>query len=167
MPKRGMSDKSPGDDRQPFSDVGGPDARHAQTHDVAREAHTNPTGPERGNEDFAADIAPQGATAECAGHTTESRAGVDDKQLHSRLDEFSNDELAQVRILDPGTQLHQGSVYLDLNDLASGPFQAIGGQTAGDNDRYIAKRDTDYALWNRLTGDDREAEVERSATVER
>ena len=153
MPKRGMNkDKLSVD-------------QHAKTHDVRREAHTNPKGPEPPGEDFAADLAPQ-TSGQHAGHTMESRTAVDDKGVHQQLPELGNEELARLRVLEPGTQLHQGSVYLDLNDLARGPFQAVGSQTAEPGSRYIAKRDTDYDLWNRLAGENREAEVERPAGIE-
>ncbi len=153
MPKRDMNrDKLSSD-------------QHAQTHDVRREAHTNPKGQQPPGEDFTADLAPQ-TSGQSAGHTAESRTAVDDKRVHQRLPELGNEELARLRVLEPGTQLHQGSIYLDLNDLARGPFQALGAQTAGADNRYVAKRDTDYDLWNRLVGDDREAEVERPAGVE-
>lgn len=38
-------DYSPGDARQPYSDIGGPAAKHAQTHDIRHEQLTNPMGP--------------------------------------------------------------------------------------------------------------------------
>ena len=50
--------------------------------------------------------------------------------------------------------------------VAWGPFQALGAQTTGADNRYVANRDTDYDLWNRLVGDDHDAEVERPAGVE-
>src|SRR3712207_3834900 len=150
MPKRGMN-------RDKVSEN-----QHAETHNVAREAHTNPKGPQQTGEDFAADLAPQ-TSGQNAGHTVESRTAVDDKRVHQQLPELANEELARLRVLEPGTQLHQGSTYLDLNDRARGAFQALGAQIAGPDNRYVAKRDTDYDLWNRLVGDDREADVERPA----
>jgi hypothetical protein len=50
-------DQSAGDSRQPYSDQGGPDGRHAQTHDVAREAATNSTPQVEETDDFANDLA--------------------------------------------------------------------------------------------------------------
>ena len=38
-------DYSPGDARQPYSDIGGPAAKHAQTHDIRHEQLTNPMRP--------------------------------------------------------------------------------------------------------------------------
>jgi hypothetical protein len=74
---------------------------------------------------------------------------------------LTNDELARLSVLEPGTRLEQGGVYLDLNHRDRGPFQAIGGEVATSSTLYIAKRDTDYLLWNRLAGQDAEPDIER------
>jgi len=50
-------DHSAGDSRQPYSDQGGPEGRHAQTHDVAREAATNSTPQAEESDEFANDLA--------------------------------------------------------------------------------------------------------------
>ena len=50
-------DHSTGDSRQPYSDEGGPEARHAQTHDVAREAATNSAPQVDEPDEFANDLA--------------------------------------------------------------------------------------------------------------
>jgi len=154
-------DHSPGDGRQRYADQGGPEARHAQTHDVRREALTNPTGPEPVDESFAAQLAPQTPEQIRARQATETTPAGEDKSLHKRLPELSSAELGTLPVLAPGTTLEQGSVYLDLDDLARGPFKAIGGQEAGA--RIVAKGDTDYELWNRLAGRDDAPEVERPA----
>jgi len=78
-----------------------------------------------------------------------------------RLPALDNDELARLSVLEVGARLEQGGTYLDLNHLQDGPFKALGGHEATTSDRYIAKRDTDYELWNRLVGDDREPDIER------
>lgn len=58
MSKR-SDDHSTGDRRHPYSDQGGSQGRHAQTHDVAREAATNsdpkPTEPDEFADDLAND----------------------------------------------------------------------------------------------------------------
>ncbi len=50
----------------------------------------------------------------------------------------------------------RAGVYVGLNDLQGGPFKAIGGQEAGQDTRYVAKRDTDYeigtAWWAKAAG---------------
>ncbi len=159
-------DHSAGDRRQPYADRGGPAARHAETHDVRREAITNPKGPAPVDDSFAEQLAPDTSTIEPGGHAEESRSAADDKTLHERLQGFNNAELARLSVLERGVALEQGGTYLDLNDLDRGPFKALGGQEAERDNRYVAKRDTDYELWNRLAGRDTEAEVERPEGVE-
>jgi hypothetical protein len=153
-------DHSPGDRRQPYSDRGGPAARHAETHHVRRERHTNPQGPEPEDTSFAAQLAPV-ETGSGGGHAMESAPAVADKTLHGRLSALSNDELARLPVLEPGARLEQGGGYIDLNHLDEGPFQALGGHETTTATRFVAKRDTDYELWNRLVGQDTEAEIER------
>ncbi len=153
-------DHSPGDRRRPYADRGGTEGRHAETHDVRREALTNPTGPAPVDESFAAQLAPDTSAGAPGGHVAESAPAADDKDLRRRLPELAADELARLAVLEPGARLDQGGTYLDLDDPGRGPFKALGGQEAGPGNRYVAKRDTDYELWNRLVGD-REPVVER------
>lgn len=157
-------DHSPGDSRQPYSDQGGSAGRHAQTHDIRREAHTNPKGPQPEDPSFDARLAPV-ETRPGRGHADESVAGDTDKALHDKLPELTNDELSRLSLLEPGTRLEQGGLYLDLNNRGDGLFKAIGGQEATSRTRLIAKRDTDYELWNRLAGEDSRPEIERPAEV--
>lgn len=154
-------DHSPGDARKPYSDIGGPEARHAETHDVRREEATNPKGPEPEDTSFDADLAKETPETIREANLDASPAS-DDKDLVSLLPELDQDELAQLPVLSAGTPLEQGSTYLDLRNRARGPFKAIGGQEVGPQDRFVAKKTTDYQLWNRLTGDDT-AEIERPA----
>jgi hypothetical protein len=53
-------------------------------------------------------------------------------------------------VLEPGTPLEPGGVYLDLNRPARGPFRALAGQVAGTGNRYVAKRDVPCSCWYRL-----------------
>src|SRR4051794_1776394 len=103
MPKRGQHDQSTGDARAPFSNLGGPAGRHAQTHDVRREALTNPSGsaPDPEEESFD-EIVANTSTAKHGGHSQESRSAADDKDLHARLDILDEDQLARLLILQPG-----------------------------------------------------------------
>jgi hypothetical protein len=158
MPRRGQHDQSPGDARKPFSDQGGTAGRHADTHDVEREEATRPKATEP-EEDFSADLAPTTTTG--GGHIDESLPAAGAKDLAAELDMLSSDELARLSVLTIGAQLNQGGTYVDLNDLASGPFKAIGSQEAGAENSYVSKRDTDYELWNRLVGQGNEPEIER------
>ena len=153
-------DHSPGDRRQPYSDRGGPEGRHAETHDVRREELTNPVGPQTEDPSFDEQLAPV-ATRPGGGHLAESVPASADKVLHNRLSELTGDELSRLQVLEPGTRLEQGATYVDLNRLSDGPFKAIGGHAATEDNRYVAKRDTDYELWNRLVGQDSNPEIER------
>lgn len=153
-------DHGPGDRRQPYSDRGRPEARHAETHDVRREEPTNPKGPHPEDLSFAEQLAPVEA-GPGGGHAAESAPAAEDKVLHNRFPELTSDELARLPVLEPGTRLEQGGTYVDLNRLDGGPFKALGSHEAKKGDRYVAKRDADYELWNRLVGEDREPEIER------
>src|SRR3954470_17678636 len=117
-----MSDEySPADRRQPYSDRGGPEARHAETHDARREVLTNPVGPQSEDTSFAEQLAPI-ETRPGGGHVTESVPAVDDKVLHNRFSRLTDDELSRLQVLKPGTRLEQGGIYVDLNRLSEGPF---------------------------------------------
>ena len=57
MSQTGKSDDhSTGDDRQPYSDQGGAEGKHAQTHDVAREKATNSSPKVDEPDEFANDL---------------------------------------------------------------------------------------------------------------
>lgn len=148
-------DHSPGDARQPYSDRGGPEGRHAETHDVRREQLTNPTGPEPEDESFAEDLAPQTPETIRQDQIEMTVPGDRVKAVRNALPELDNAQLSRLSVLEVGTPLEQGSVYLDLNDREAGPFTAIGGQEAASGQRLVPKRDTDYELWNEIVGQDR------------
>ena len=154
-------DNSPGDGRKKYSDIGGPEVRHAETHDVRREQLTNPTGPAPYDPTFDEQLAPDLASFPQGTHEDDSRPASDDKEVQARLSQFNDAELGRLSVLNDGTQLEQGSVYLDLNDLGRGPFKAIGGDHAALNNRYIAKAETDYEMWNRLVGQNETTRVDR------
>ncbi len=158
-------DHSPGDRRQPYSDRGGPEGRHAETHDVRREELTNPVGPQTEDPSFDEQLTPV-ETRPGGGHAAESVPATTDKVLHNRLPVLTSDELSRLQVLKPGTRLEQGGTYIDLNRLSDGPFKALGGHQATEGNRYVAKRDTDYELWNRLAGQDGDPEIERPNEVE-
>ena len=160
MPQKRSDDSSPGDGRQPYSDIGGPEARHAQTHNVRQEELTNAQPMDRTDE-FADDIAPSTESQGPRSHADETVPALQDKALHKRLPELTNDELARLPVIEQGVSLDQGGVYLDLNDREAGPFKALGGQTADAAHRYVAKKEVDYELWNQLVGDDAEVAIER------
>jgi hypothetical protein len=147
-----------GDARQPYSDRGGPEGRHAETHDVRREEATRAHHEPQERDEFALDLESE---ASGGGHVDESFLATDDKALRAQLRDFDADDLKRISLLTVGTRLEQGSTYVDLNDPARVPFKALGDQEAGADNRYVAKRDTDYEMWDRLVGQGRPAEIER------
>jgi len=155
MPR--ADDHRPGDARQPYSDQGGPGGRHAQTHDVRREEATRAKAEASQQDDFEADLVAEHSSG---GHVNESISASDDKELRSELPDLDADDLKRLSILTVGSRLDQGSTYVDLNDLARGPFKALGDREAGVDNRYVAKRDTDYEMWDRLVGQGRTATVD-------
>jgi hypothetical protein len=156
MPR--SDDHSTGDGRQPYAEQGGPEGRHAQTHDVRREEATRSKPQDQGPDEFADDLASDRSRAAEVG---DSIPASEDKQLQTEMPGLDADDLNRLSILKSGTKLDQGSVYVDLNDLERGPFKAMGDQEASGDTRYVAKRDTDYEMWGRLVGQGRPALVER------
>lgn len=155
-------DHSTGDARQPYSEQGGPEARHAQTHDVHRERATRAKPADQEPDEFADDLVSAPSGDEPGEH---SSPASEDKQLRTQMPDLDGDDLKRLSIVIAGTHLEQGSVYVDLNDLDRVPFKAIGSQVASDETRYVAKRDTDYEMWDRLVGQGRSAVVERPGSL--
>lgn len=146
-------------------------AGNARTHDVRREELTNPQGnpaavqdegPRPTPEEFARDSAPQTPQHVRQEHL-EADSAADDKEVRNMLPELTDDELSRLPILDPGTPLEQGGVYFNLKDREKGPFKALGGQEVGPKDKMIAKKMTDYELWNQIIGRDDDVDIVRPA----
>jgi hypothetical protein len=129
----------------------------ASTRGVHREERTE------GGDSFDAQLQDQTPERIREGVTTHVTSGDQDKDLAELLPQLSDDELGRLAVMDPGTPLPQGSVFLDLNALGKGPFKAIGGHEAAPGQRLIAKSETDYELWNRLAGRDDAPHIERPA----
>jgi hypothetical protein len=98
-------------------------------------------------------------------HQDASTPASDDKELRRRMDHLTPTELDRLAIIQAGTSLEQGSTYVDLDAPARKPFKALGGETAREGQRLIAKRETDFELWNRLVPSDRG--TESTPTIER
>jgi hypothetical protein len=75
-----------------------------------------------------------------------SRAAGSDKHVYVRLPDWTDAELEQLPLLEPGTHLEQGSVYFDLNDPERGAFTATGSEEVDAGDRYVPKRLTHHDL---------------------
>lgn len=74
------------------------------------------------------------------------------KELHSRMPDFSSNELKQIIVLEPGTRLQQGAKYIDLNDPVWEEFTAMANMQAGTDNYYVPKTEVAYPLWNKLIG---------------
>jgi hypothetical protein len=84
-------------------------------------------------------------------HTGQVRTAHDVKDVHRRLEGFSDDELKAIPILPAGTRLEQGAVYVDLRSDRS-EARATAEMIAGPDNAYAPKDSVDYQLWNRLLG---------------
>lgn len=82
----------------------------------------------------------------------EGQSGASIKELHTRLADLTNDQLEQLTILPEGSRLKQGAKYLDLKHLDQGEFVATAGMSVEPGRQLIAKHDTDYLLWDQLSG---------------
>lgn len=76
----------------------------------------------------------------------------DIKELHERLEGFSNDELKKITVLKPGTRLQQGATYINLNDPLREEFTGMGDMSVEENNYIVPKSEVPYMLWNRLIG---------------
>ncbi len=82
----------------------------------------------------------------------DARSAYDIKELHGQLADLTDAELKDIEIMPEGARLAQGAKYIDLRRLDHGEFAALGNMTAGPDNYYVPKSETDYQLWNRLTG---------------
>lgn len=82
------------------------------------------------------------------------RTAHDVKVAHLALDDFADDELRQVPILESGSRLQQGATYVDLVDAAREPFRATGDMMARESNLYVPKDRVPYTLWNRIIGEE-------------
>ncbi|AFZ36879.1 hypothetical protein Sta7437_3373 [Stanieria cyanosphaera PCC 7437] len=85
------------------------------------------------------------------------------KELHDRLDQFTNAELKQIPILKTGTRLKQGAVYIDLNDPSRQEFTAMGDMSAEKDNLFVPKSEVGYMLWNRLIGVENPERLDQSS----
>ena len=80
-----------------------------------------------------------------------AKTAYDVKDVHDRLNGFSDDELKTIPILPEGTQLQQGATYIDLRGDRK-EFTATADMSAGPDMAIVPKDAVDYQLWNRLIG---------------
>ncbi|HEX4203237.1 MAG TPA: hypothetical protein VHZ51_03365 [Ktedonobacteraceae bacterium] len=72
------------------------------------------------------------------------------KELYTILADFTDDELKSIMLLPTGTRLEQGAKYIDLRHLERGEFTANADMVVEPGHYVVAKKETDYVLWNRL-----------------
>jgi hypothetical protein len=127
---------------------------------------TNPKGIDRSDEEFADDIAPATPALGLHTHADESVLAADQKELYGQLPGLTAEELGRLPILAAGVRLEQGGTYLDLDDRGRGPFTAIGAREATRGHHFVAKKDVDYELWNRLVGNERGPDFAQAEVAE-
>jgi hypothetical protein len=74
------------------------------------------------------------------------------KRMIRALHGFTMDELEHVPVVEPGSRLKPGAVYLDLGGSQRRPFMAADESYAGEDSLCVAKSAVAYPLWNRLLG---------------
>ena len=79
-----------------------------------------------------------------------ARTAADIDVLAGRLNGFTRDELSQIPIIEAGTKLKQGAVYLDMRIPSPVPFAATADIKATEMNYYAPKAEIPYDLWNRL-----------------
>lgn len=80
------------------------------------------------------------------------RTAYDVKDLHRRLDGYTDDDLKGIPVLPAGSRLEQGATYIDLREGDPQEFTARGDMLATDDNYYVPKSEVEYTLWNRLIG---------------
>lgn len=79
-----------------------------------------------------------------------TRPASEIKTLVRALDDFTQDELAEVPVVEPGSRLRPRAIYVDLGDERRRPFKASDEAVAADDAFYVAKASVARPLWNRL-----------------
>jgi hypothetical protein len=132
------------------------------TGDWPEETMRGTVGPVRMDEPSAEELgqAAMSAANQAGNLNDKVSAARTDKFVHNRWPDLNDDDLAHLPVLHPGTALEQGSVYFDLSHPERGPFKAIGGQSAEEGDRIVAKNQVDSYLWNRIVPDDQRREAD-------
>jgi len=120
---------------------------------LAMEGMTDSRNDIRNRREHSPELRPEASNNELADRGDKYQPGGADPQTRRQFVELTKDEIDRIPVLEPGAHLEQGSIYLDLDDIEAGPFQALGSEKVTADDRIVAKRDADYEIWNRLAGD--------------
>jgi hypothetical protein len=117
--------------------------------------------------DFDRDLRPYDRSGEDHGENQTlvpgARSADELKSMHTILAALTDDELKNITILPAGTRLEQGAKYIDLRHLERGEFVATSTMVADSANAYVAKKETDYLLWNRLNQVDTPARLDETS----
>lgn len=75
----------------------------------------------------------------------------DIKDLNHQLGNLDDSDLKSIPVMSQGSRLEQGATYIDLRGDCT-EFTAMGNESAGSGNAYVAKTEVAYPLWNRLIG---------------
>jgi hypothetical protein len=111
--------------------------------------------PDKHPDEYERDLNPNAMAGQNLGHAgphpeQHARTLLDDKALHARFRDWSDDDLQQVPILPAGSRLEQGATYIDLTEEPPREFTATGDMQASQHHRLVPKSAVPYELWNRL-----------------
>lgn len=73
------------------------------------------------------------------------------KDLNRQLNDLDDSDLKSIPVMPEGSRLEQGATYIDLRGNGQ-EFTAMGNESAGPDNAYVAKTEVEYPLWNRLIG---------------
>lgn len=73
------------------------------------------------------------------------------KDLNRQLGDLDDSDLKSIPVMPEGSRLEQGATYIDLRGDCT-EFTAMGNESAGPGNAYVAKTEVEYPLWNRLIG---------------
>lgn len=108
-------------------------------------------------DEYARDLNPDRLAGQNIGGEAENRelgarTAHEVKPLHRALENFRDDELKQIPVLEPGTRLRQGATYLDLDQ---GEFTATGEMSVERGHMVVPKDRVHYDTWNKLLNRER------------
>lgn len=128
---------------------------------------------EKHPEEWEQDLNPNRMAGQNIGARSDARESAgptayDVKDLHERLEGYTDDELKKISMVPEGMRLQQGATYIDLQSEELEEFTAMGQETAGSDNTYVPKEYVPYELWNRLIGESEpEEKTHRRSTKER
>jgi hypothetical protein len=100
-------------------------------------------------DDFSRDLG-HGSEAVDSGSADDATRTLANSELPALNDVLERSERDRLSVLRPGTRLEQGSTYVDLARLDDGPFTAMGGREASEDEVLLSKRTTDHEAWSKL-----------------